>query len=261
MQLSNLKALLNEHGITARKSFDQHFIVDDSVLQREVEYAEISEKDIVLEIGAGPGILTEFLARSAKKVFVIEKDSRFKEILEKIPNTEVIIGDALDISFPECSKIVSNLPYSISSDITFKILKEPIELAILCYQKEFAERMTARPHTKEYSRLSVNCFLRAEIEILETVPKGKYWPIPEVDSSIVRLKPKKFEAPEKFDAICRALFQHKRKKARNALMDSWHEISETKEEVKKFVEKIGAKAEKRVTELEPEEIIEMLKLY
>jgi len=257
---AEIKRILNQAGIRLSKRLDQHFLIDERVLQREVQYANITSEDTVLEIGAGIGTLTRFLAKSAKKVIVIEKDRKFESFLQAIPNAEVIIADALETDFPECDKIVSNLPYSISSALTFKVLLTPIELAVLCYQKEFAERMIAKPGTKDYSRLSVNCALRAGIEWLETVSKAKYYPQPKVDSAILRLIPKKIPLPEKFDAICRALFQHKNQKVRNALIKSAHEIG-TKEDAQKFIKRVGAIVDRRVITLTPEEILGIAKQW
>ena len=258
MQISEIKSLLKKHNIFPSKSLDQHFLIDEEVLKREVEYAEVCAEDTVLEIGPGIGTLTKLLAEKAKKVIVIEKDQRFKPILENIPNVEVIIGDALKVEWPECTKILSNVPYSISSPLVFKIIGQPITLAVLCLQKEFAARMAARAGTQDYSRLSVNCTLRADVKLLEDVPKEQYYPIPKVNSTVLKLVPKQFSPPAKFENIVRALFQHKNKKARNALLDSCHEIG-TEEEVKKFVEKIGERAQKKVTDLTPEDIIHLSK--
>jgi 16S rRNA (adenine1518-N6/adenine1519-N6)-dimethyltransferase len=255
MNLNQLKKLLSEHDIFPSKNLDQHFLVDDSILKKEVEYAGISELDTVLEIGPGPGILTEFIIPKAKKVIVIEKDLRYKEILENL-DVEVIIDDALKVDFPtECNKIISNLPYGISSQLTFKILEFKPDVAVLCYQKEFANRMIATPASRNYSRLSVNCTVRANVERLDTVPKGMFWPMPEVDSAIVRLTPKQVDLPEHFDAVCRALFQHKNKKVRNALIDSYHELSTDKEKVKSWADSLGEIKDTKVINLRPDEII------
>ena len=261
MNLQKLKKLLNEHDIFPDKSLDQHFLIDDSILKKEVDYAGITEEDIVLEIGPGPGILTEFIAPKAKKVIAIEKDQRYKEILGDL-GVEVIIGDALKVDFPaECNKVLSNLPYSISSQATFKILDFSPELAVLCYQKEFANRMVATPASRNYSRLSVNCTVRANVERLDTVPRGMYWPMPEVDSAIVRLTPKQVDLPPKFDDITRALFQHKNKKVRNALIDSYHEIDPDKEKVREWAESLSKVKDTRVINLRPDEIIELARTF
>ncbi len=260
MQISELKRVLNSAGIRLSKKLDQHFIIDDRILQREVEHAQVNSEETVLEIGPGIGTLTRHLAKSANKVIVIEKDKKFELFLKEIPNTEVIIGDALDLDFPVCDKILSNVPYSISSPLIFKILQQPIKLAVLCLQKEFAQRMVAVPSTKDYSRLTVNCAVRADVEILENVSKAKYYPQPKVDSTIVKLIPKQIELPEMFDSITRALFQHKNQKVRNALIKSAHEIG-GKEKAEKFVKRIGEIADRKVITLSPEEILEFSKLY
>ena len=115
--------------------------------------------------------------------------------------------------------------------------------------------MVALPRTKNYSRLSVNCSLRAHVELLENVPKEKYWPQPKVNSAVVRLTKKHTELPAAFDNICRALFQHKNKKVRNALVDSFHEISSNEEEVKAWADSLWEIKDRRVRELAPEEVV------
>ena len=128
-------------------TFDQHFLVDAGYLDRIVAAAELNSEDIVLEIGAGVGNLTERLARKAKKVIAIELDPALVNVLhdrfDNVGNIEIIVGDALKIDFPEFDKVVSNLPYSISSEITFKLLRHKFKLGILMYQYEFALRMVS----------------------------------------------------------------------------------------------------------------------
>ncbi|MDP7260947.1 MAG: 16S rRNA (adenine(1518)-N(6)/adenine(1519)-N(6))-dimethyltransferase RsmA, partial [archaeon] len=194
MLLQELKKILKENNFFLSKSLDQHFLYADSILKREVEYAEINTEDKLLEIGPGIGTLTEKILEKTNNLTVIEIDSKFEPLLQKNVG-EVIIGDALKVEWPECNKIISNVPYSISSPLVFKILEQPIELAVLCLQKEFANRMVAEPGTKNYSRLSVNCAVRADIEFLETISKGKFFPIPLVDSALVRLRPKNIHLP------------------------------------------------------------------
>jgi len=255
MKLNQLKALLAKNDIVPRKREDQHFLTDDFVLEREVGYAGITGEDTVLEIGAGPGVLTEKITAKAGKVVVIEKDARFKPILDDIPGVEVIIGDAMEVEWPAFNKFLSNLPYTISSALTFKLLENDFDVAVLCYQKEFADRMVALPGTSDYSRLSVNCSLRAHVELMETVPFNKYWPQPKVNSAIVRLTKKQTGLPAAFDGVCKALFQHKNKKVRNALVDSFHEISSDEGAVKVWVESLWGIKDKRVRELTPGEVV------
>jgi 16S rRNA (adenine1518-N6/adenine1519-N6)-dimethyltransferase len=269
MNLLELKQILKENNLTTRKSLDQHFLYDDSILNREVEYAEVTELDNVLEIGPGIGTLTKAIVEKAGSTTVIELDQSFRKVLEIIPGVSIIIGDALEVDWknlsenyeaPHFNKIISNVPYSISSPLIFKILEYGPALSVLCLQKEFAERMVAKPKTKNYSRLTVNCSVRADVELLETISKEEYYPIPKVDSAIVKLIPKKVELPEKFDSIVRAAFQHKNQKLKKALMHSHHEIGE-KDEVQKFVDNLGEIGEIKVFEISPEEFVRISKKY
>ncbi len=231
----------------------QHFLVDERVAERQIEYANLCGDDVVLEIGAGNGILTKKIARIAK-VIAIEIDKRFIKQLEKIRNVEVIHGDALKVDFNELefNKVISNIPYHISSPLTFKLLEKKFDVGILMYQKEFAERMVAKPGSREYSRLSVMVYYRADCEILEHVPKEAFRPKPKVDSCIVKIIPigKRFDVDEAlFERVTRALFSHRRKKIKNALV--MEGIIE-KEEIAKL-----PFMDKRVEQLPPEEIAEL----
>jgi 16S rRNA (adenine1518-N6/adenine1519-N6)-dimethyltransferase len=206
-----------------RRATGQHMLVNRDVARRQAGYAQLSPGDTVLEIGPGKGILTRELAAAAGKVVAIEKDESFIPQLSNLPkNVEVIIADALVYPLPRFDKVVSNLPYVISSPITFRLLETDFELGILMYQKEFAARMCARVGGKEYSRLSVETYRRADCRILEEVPPSAFSPQPRVRSAIVELRPRPSpfpsRHPEAFSAVARALFSHRRKSARNALL-------------------------------------------
>lgn len=203
------------------KKLGQHFLVDRRVLSRIGDYASLAEEDRVLEIGPGTGNLTEVLSARSGTVFAVEVDPALALCLEgRFPNVEVIRGDALRVPLPDYNKIVSNLPYQISSKITFRLLERPFDLAVLMYQREFAERMVASPGTKDCGRLTLNVALRAEAEILERVPRGAFRPRPKVESAIVRLRPREKRIPvdEKvFDNLTRGLFSMRRKKVKKSL--------------------------------------------
>jgi len=203
------------------KKLGQNFLVDGRVIARIGDYASLTEEDRVLEIGPGTGNLTRILSARAGKVYAIEIDPGLASALEgRHPNVVVTRGDALKVPLPDYNKVVSNLPYQISSKITFRILKRPFDLAVLMYQREFAERMVAFPGTKEYGRLTLNVSFRAEVEILEIVPRGAFRPMPQVESAIVRLRPRKTPIPvdeKAFDDITRVLFSMRRKKVKRSL--------------------------------------------
>lgn len=233
-------------------------MIDKQVAGREVDYANPDMEDIVLEIGPGKGILTKLLAKRVKKVIAIEIDSQLvKELKSTLPdNVTLINADALKIDFktlPVFNKIVSNLPFQISSPITFKLLKHSFSKAVLIYQKDFAERMIAGSGSKNYSRLSVGIYYKTRCRILETVSKEFFYPMPKVDSSIVELIPR--ENPpftvvnEKFFFdVTKKLFGHRRKKIKNIL-----------EDVHTKLENIPY-LDRRIEELTPEQIGELSNL-
>jgi len=205
----------------------QNFLIDKKVAERELEYASIEKNDVVLEIGPGKGIITKLLSEKAQKVIAIEIDEKLvSELKEFLPDNVLLInGDALKIDFdllPKFNKIVSNLPFHISSPITFKLLDFDFSLAVLIYQKEFAERMVAKSGSKDYSRISVGVYYRSTCEIMETVHRSLFIPQPKIDSCVIRLQPRSsppfFVLDEKFFFnLTRELFNHRRKKIKNTI--------------------------------------------
>ena len=247
-------------GIRPRKRLSQTFLIDERVLAREVEHARVRGKE-VLEIGAGTGNLTERLALSgARGVIAIEKDARLigtlKERLRAHPNVVIVHADFLEYEIEKTDVIISNVPYSISSPLTFKLTGIEFERAILCYQKEFAERMVARPGTSDYSRLSVMAQLCFDVRLLEVVPRGAFHPIPKVDSAIVELKKTGRALTEFQKKFITALFTHKNKTVRNALIDSAKFLDIGKGEARELGERISLK-ERRVFTLSKEEILKI----
>jgi 16S rRNA (adenine1518-N6/adenine1519-N6)-dimethyltransferase len=229
-----------------KKKLGQCFLIDKNFVNKAVESANLTKDDVVLEIGLGKGILTEELAKNAKKVYVIEIDKSLEpyanKLKEKYDNIEVIWGDALkvDLNTLDFNKVVANLPYQISSPITFKLIKRGFDLAVLMYQYEFARRMVAKEGTKDYGRLSVAVQARADVEIVAKVPPTAFSPRPKVYSAIVKIKPNKnkyhIENEDFFDDFLRAIFQHRNKSVRKALINSSKELSYSKDEMKKILE-------------------------
>ena len=202
----------------------QHFLIDQRVLNRIIGYAGLNKADTVLEIGGGTGNLTLKLKEAAGEVIVIELDRELAVGLTHITrdsNVTVLQGDALKIPLPGFNKVVANLPYQISSKITFRLLRHSFDLAVLMYQLEFANRMLASPNTQDYSRLSVMAQYFARIELLETVPPSAFKPQPAVRSAILKLTPR--EPPYHvnnigfFEKFLKAIFGQRRKMLRNSL--------------------------------------------
>ena len=265
------KNILNQYGITLNRNLGQNYLIDRNKRDQIIGYGDIDKDDIVLEIGTGIGTLTIELARKAKKVIAIEQDENICRILaerlkkEKIDNVELINEDALSINFPKFNKIVSNLPYQISSPITFKFLDYDFDLAILMYQKEFADRMNGEVGSKNYSRLSAMLYFKCEVETLTHVSAESFIPKPKVDSTVVKLTPKDNQIEDidfkTYSNFTKALFQHRNKKIKNALIDSRHIISNIDKKVLKMRlneiedERLNEYLKRRVITLTPEEIL------
>ena len=265
------KDILNEHGIKLNKNLGQNYLIDKNKRDQIINFANIEKEDVILEIGTGIGTLTIELAKKVKKVIAIEQDKKICKILakrlkdEKIDNVELINDDALKVEFPKFNKIVSNLPYQISSPITFKFLDYDFDLAVLMYQKEFASRMNGEVGTKDYSRLSAMLYFKCDVEKLTEVSNESFIPKPQIDSTVIKLTPKENTISDEdfkiYSKFTKALFQHRNKKIRNALIDSRHIIGNIDKKVlKKRLneiddEKLEAYLKKRVVVLTPEEIL------
>ena len=255
----DVKSILIERGIRATRSLGQYFLIDDSVASRMVEYAGVERGDVVLEIGAGVGSLTDHIARKAKRVYAVEKDRELCMLLQerygdKKSNTEVIEGDIMKIELPEFDKVVASIPFSLSSAITYKLLlhNEGFGRAVLLYQKEFAQKMVAKPRSKAYGRLSVVSQALADVELLEFVNRDAFYPSPPVKTAIVRLKEKEHkremvkDKKEFFEFVTTA-FDHRRKKMGTIFKANFSGgLALTRAEL-----------EKRPEELSPEEFVRL----
>jgi 16S rRNA (adenine1518-N6/adenine1519-N6)-dimethyltransferase len=199
----------------------QHFLMDRDATMRIASYADLGPGDNVLEIGSGTGNLTEALASRAGRVYAVEIDPDLAARLSgRFSNVQVIKGDALKVELPHYNKIVSNLPYQISSRITYRLLSRPFETAVLMYQWEFAQRMAAGVGSGEYGRLAMVVGFFCRIEILEKVSKMAFRPVPQVDSAVVRLQPRSDRPkvdPADFMRLAEGLFNNRRKKVKKGL--------------------------------------------
>ena len=250
--------VLRELGVRPSKSRGQHFLVDTRVGHRAIGYADLRRSDTVLEIGPGLGVLTRELVPRVKRVVAIESDRRFAEYLRRaLPEAEIVHGDALKVKWPDFVVMVSNLPYQISSPLTFPHLGTPYDRAILMYQWEFAKRMVAPPGSEDYSRLSVGVHVRAACTILERVPRNAFRPQPRVNSALVRLEPRPspfpIADPDRFDAVVAALFEHRRKTVENGLRLAWSSFAESPESLEAALAEMPFRG-RRVEELRPEDI-------
>jgi len=262
MRAEEVRTILQSLGKRPTKRLGQNFLLDDSVVKRCVEYAELSRGDTVLEIGPGIGNLTEELLKTGAKVVAIEQDSEFCAFLTKRfgERIELVQADAVKAFLPEFNKVVSNLPYQISSPITFRLLKQSFDVAVLMLQKEFAERMIAKQGSQEYGRLSVGVYYRADCEIVLNVPRHAFWPQPKVDSCVVKLVPRsppfRVTDEEAFSRVTQAIFSHRRKKISNSLRVDPSVASMIKDRHADMLDALPY-ASRRAEELSPEMIGEL----
>jgi 16S rRNA (adenine1518-N6/adenine1519-N6)-dimethyltransferase len=239
--LLKTKELCRVYGITPSRSKGQNFLIREEIYDKMVRVADLRKDEVVLEVGPGFGFLTAKLAKIVKKVIAVELDDKLAGILrigslsQRVSNVEVVNVDILKISnfrfliskqipnpksqIPKF-KIVSNIPYNITSHFLRKFLETECkpEMMVLMVQKEVAERIAAKPG--KMSILSVSVQFYADVEIVQIVPKQFFWPVPEVDSAIIKLavRNKKVEVNERdFFRLVKFGFSARRKMLKNNL--------------------------------------------
>jgi len=253
--------LLRKYRITPRKRLGQNFVVDETLIRRMIMYAAISREDIVLEVGAGLGHLTRHLAKRCRRVLAVEIDPRLVRALREqtcdLSNVEIIEGDILKVSVPPFNKVVSTPPYSISSPLLFWLLDRKFDCAVLTFQREFAQRLAAPIGSRDYGRVTVTTYYRAEVKLLDLVPREAFYPPPEVDSRIVYIEPRRtppfrVENEKLFFDLVRILFTQRNRKVRNAVAPLLHTLGIPKEAVRIFADSLPFH-DRRPRELSPED--------
>ncbi len=224
---TELLAFLQSLGVEPKKSLSQNFLIDKNIIKKIAAAAAVSEKDTILEIGAGPGALTEELLALKAQVVAVEKDRTYAEHLLRFPGLKVFEGDIRDFSLDSLkgdkkAKVVANLPYHLTSPILGLLLPrvDLFSTLTLMVQKEVALRMLAKPNTPDYSALTVfiNFYTTPHYDF--TVSRNCFYPAPKVDSSVVTLNLKESVqnfATLDFFAFVKTAFQQKRKMLRGSL--------------------------------------------
>lgn len=232
------RAILEKYGFSFKKSLGQNFLIDTNILNRIVDHANLTEESGAIEVGPGIGALTEQIARRSKKVVAFEIDQRLFPILEDTlspyENTKIIHSDVLKADVAEMIAnefagfkdimVVANLPYYVTTPIIMKLLEEklPIRGIVCMLQKEVAERIAAKPGTKDYGSLSIAVQYYTDAETVMIVPKTVFVPQPNVDSAVIRLTvratPKVAVKSESFFfQVTKASFAQRRKTILNNL--------------------------------------------
>ena len=277
---SATKEIINKYSFAFQKKFGQNFLIDSNVLESIIRGAEITKDDFVLEIGPGIGTMTQYLCEAARQVVAVEIDKMIIPILEdtlsEYDNVEVINQDVLKVDIKSLAeeknngkpiKVVANLPYYITTPIIMGLFESgvPIDSITIMVQKEVADRMQTGPGSKDYGALSLAVQYYATAKVILNVSATCFMPRPNVDSAVIKLtrhkEPTVNVADEKLMfKIIRASFNQRRKTLVNGLKNS-PELSFSKEQIVKAIEKIGKPETIRGEALTLEEFAELANAF
>ena len=277
---SATKEIINKYSFAFQKKFGQNFLIDSNVLESIIRGAEITKDDFVLEIGPGIGTMTQYLCEAARQVVAVEIDKMLIPILEdtlsEYDNVEVINQDVLKVDIKSLAdeknngkpiKVVANLPYYITTPIIMGLFESgvPIDSITIMVQKEVADRMQTGPGSKDYGALSLAVQYYATAKVILNVSATCFMPRPNVDSAVIKLtrhkEPTVNVADEKLMfKIIRASFNQRRKTLVNGLKNSL-ELSFSKEQIVKAIEKIGKPETIRGEALTLEEFAELANAF
>lgn len=280
---STLVNLFAAKNIKAYRALGQNFLIDPNFLKSIPCLAQLTSNDYVLEIGAGPGLLTRYLAQTAKHVWAIEIDQRlvkiFQTLVGDLPNVELINQDILDSNRLQLNsmiqkhllqklgpnrsdaslKVVSNLPYAQATDIIINLLVSPLPIKsmLVMVQWEVAQKLKAVPKTTAYHVLSILLQNLAEVKVLKKVPPHIFWPKPKVYSALISIVPKKTTCSAAtypmLKRVVATVFRHRRKKILHALKElspgyldnQWREL----------LQETGLSPDQRASEISPQEYL------
>ncbi|MCC6811596.1 MAG: ribosomal RNA small subunit methyltransferase A [Deltaproteobacteria bacterium] len=259
------RELLKKHGLFAKKSFGQNFLRDYRVHARIAAALGVKTGDVVVELGAGLGTLTWYLAHTKATVHAVERDRDLapilREVMRPFANVTIHEADAKKVdyaSFGARVAVAGNIPYQLTSPIIFALFeqREVAERVALLVQKEVADRIVEPPGSKTYGLLSVLLGAIATVERVCVVPAGAFHPAPRVDSAVIswRVKPGVEGVDARFVAIVKAAFQQRRKTLRNALRAYGDPLLDA-------LRAEGVEAERRAETVSPETFLAAARRY
>ena len=276
----NTIEILNKYQFMFQKRFGQNFLIDTHVLEKIIKSAEITKEDVVLEIGPGIGTMTQYLCENAREVVAVEIDKNLIPILQndtlaEYDNVTIINEDILKVDLNALVqekndgkriKVVANLPYYITTPIIMGLFEQhvPLQNITVMVQKEVADRMQAKPNSKDYGALSLAVQYYAKPYIVANVPPNCFMPRPNVGSAVIRLtlheeRPVCVEDEHLLFAIIRAAFNQRRKTLVNALTNA-NELQLTKEVVQAALEQMGLSATIRGEALSLEQFAQLCEI-
>lgn len=270
------KLIMERYGFNLKKKFGQNFLIDQGILSGIVEGAALTKDDVVIEIGPGIGSLTQFLADHAKEVLAVEIDTSLIPILEETladyDNVEVLNADVLKVDLKKIIedkwqgqkvKVVANLPYYITTPIIMGLFEKhiPLESITVMIQKEVADRMQAKPSTKDYGALTLAVQYYSNPKVVLQVPPTCFIPRPKVGSSVIRLsatdKYKDMDLDDEFlFQVIRGAFQQRRKTLVNTLSHQQH-LNLAKDSIRQALDELELSQTIRGEALSLEEFIQL----
>ena len=271
----NTIEILKKYNFVFQKKYGQNFLIDTHVLEKIIRAASICSDDVVLEIGQGIGTLTQYLCENARQVIAVEIDDMLipilGETLKEYDNVKIVHNDILKVDvneivseYPGSSiKVVANLPYYITTPIIMGLFESgvPIDSITIMVQKEVAERMQAKPGTKDYGALTLAVQYYADAKIMANVPPNCFMPRPAVGSAVINLvkhKEKRYDVKNEdmLFRIIRASFNQRRKTLQNGLNNAAN-LPYTKQQIAEAIEKMGLPAAVRGEKLSLEQFVEL----
>jgi 16S rRNA (adenine1518-N6/adenine1519-N6)-dimethyltransferase len=253
---------LSRFGIRPNRELGQNFLADDNLLGVIGRLAELDERDVVLEVGGGLGVLSAYLAPRVEHLHVVETDRRLEPALQEAlaphSNTNLVVADVMDLDLaaldPAPTKVVANLPYGVAVPAILKTLEELPEAVLWCVmvQRAIADRLTASPGTKAYGIPSVLVQLASDPKLARPVSRHVFQPPPRVDSALLILRRTGPAAPPRVSAVVHAGFAHRRKALARSLELSTGSRDD-REAARAALAELGHPLDERAERLAPEE--------
>jgi len=254
---------LRRFGIRPNRELGQNFLIDANMLDVIGRAAALEEADVVLEVGGGLGVLSEYLAARVRHLHVVEVDPRLepplRDALAPFSGVELHMADAVKLSLaaldPPPGKVVANLPYGVAATVLLKSIAE-LPCATLCVamvQREVGERLAAAPASKAYGATSVIAQLSCEVRVLRRVARTVFHPEPNVDSALVQLRRRAPSPPQAVVSLVHAAFAHRRKALAGSLALAAGAPKDIRASARESLESLGHPADARAERLSPTE--------
>ena len=254
---------LREFGVRPNRELGQNFLIDDNILDVIGRVAELDERDVVLEVGGGLGVLSEYLAPRVAHLHVVEVDrglaDALGDALGPFGNATLHLSDAVRMEFaeldPRPTKVVANLPYGVAATVILKSIEElpDARLVVAMVQREVAERLAAKPGSKTYGATSVLAQLACEVSLVRRVPRTVFHPVPKVESALLVLRRTGPSAAPEVAALVHAAFAHRRKALAGSLALAPGATPGIRDQARAALERLGHPADARAERLAPQD--------